>query len=88
MTISAPNSMYLTLNATFTNSIIFGSRSDEISLADFTFGMDPQAFDINFDRCIVRVDDLLDPEEGGYPNFLEEQCADCFNATTFDALFF
>jgi hypothetical protein len=75
------------LETAFQNCIIYGSRADEIILADFTFGQDPSAFDVAFDRCIVRVRDLLDPDKGGYPQFLQEQCATCINADFQDPLF-
>lgn len=75
------------LNANFRNSIIFGSRRDEISLSDFNGGMDPGSFNISLENCLVRVDELLDPEEGGYPDFLLSQCNPCINGTALDAIF-
>ncbi|MCB0642098.1 MAG: hypothetical protein KDC44_10680, partial [Phaeodactylibacter sp.] len=75
------------LNATFRNSILFGSRRDEISLIDFTDGMDPFSFGYLFDHCVVRVDELTDPDKGGYTEFFNQQCATCINGTSSDNLF-
>lgn len=58
------------LKARFKNSIIYGSRSDEIDLLNFD-GVD---FDYNFENCIVRVDDLL--EEDDTPDFFDH-CIPC-----------
>ncbi|MCB0704109.1 MAG: hypothetical protein KDC34_02325 [Saprospiraceae bacterium] len=68
------------LEASFRNSIIYGSRKDEVSLSDFTGGMEPDFYQISFSDCIVRVEDLLDPDKGGYPNFFEDFCTPCLNA--------
>jgi len=73
------------LSADFKNCIIFGSRGDEISLSDFENGAE---LDYNFENCIVRVDDLVDPmEEFSFPDFFDH-CNPCTNATTADAIFF
>ena len=58
------------LRAQFRNSIIFGSRSDEIDL----FDSGQAAFEYNFENCIVKVDDLLDEEDT--PNFFDN-CIPC-----------
>ena len=58
------------MNAQFKNSIIFGSRSDEIELQDF----DDAAFNYNFENCIVRVDDLVDEDDT--PDFFDN-CIPC-----------
>ncbi len=57
------------LNMSFTNSIIFGSSRDEISLVDAVGDQDPSFFNYHFENCVVRVDELLD--EGGHPDFFE-----------------
>ena len=70
------------------NSIVFGSRADEISLGDFTGGQEPSFFDLSMENTIVRVRDLIDPDElGSYPDFFTDICDPCFNATNQDALF-
>ncbi len=74
------------LYANFRNSIIFGSRRDEISLSDFTGENDPFDFNYTFTDCIVRVDELLDPENG-FPNFFDF-CNPCVDGDSGDALFF
>ncbi len=58
------------MNAQFKNSIIFGSRSDEIELQDF----DDAAFNYSFENCIVRVDDLVDEDDT--PDFFDN-CIPC-----------
>ena len=72
------------LYANFTNSIIFGSRRDEISLSDFD-PTNPFDFNYTFKDCIVRVDELLD-EENGFPDFFDF-CNPCIDAESSDALF-
>ncbi|MCO6493077.1 MAG: right-handed parallel beta-helix repeat-containing protein [Phaeodactylibacter sp.] len=75
------------LRARFRNCIFFGSRRDEVSLSDLYAGQNPNAFDVEFRNCIVRVDRLLDQQDGLYADFFEKQCATCINATRDDALF-
>ena len=58
------------LKVRFKNSIIFGSRSDEIEL----FNIEQTSFDYNFENCIVRVDDLVDEENT--PDFFDN-CIPC-----------
>jgi hypothetical protein len=67
------------LQASFRNSIIYGSRRDEIALSDFTLGNNPNLFQISMQHCIVKVDELLDPNKGGYPEFLQSTCNPCLN---------
>lgn len=58
------------LKATFKNSIVFGSRSDEIDL----FKPEGAAFDYSFENCIVRVDDLVGEDDT--PDFFDN-CIPC-----------
>ncbi len=58
------------LKVRFKNSIIFGSRSDEIEL----FNAEQAAFDYNFENCIVRVEDLVDEDDT--PDFFNN-CIPC-----------
>ncbi len=58
------------LRAQFKNSIIFGSRSDEIEL----FNASQAAFEYSFENCIVRVDDLVDEDDT--PDFFDN-CIPC-----------
>jgi hypothetical protein len=72
------------LIANFTNSIVFGSLSDVISLFDYSLGGDPSAFQYSFDHCIVKERDLTD----NFPDFFEPgNCDPCITATNSDALF-
>ncbi len=75
------------LNATFKNSIIFGSQNDELELSDITEGKDPLLFNIRFQDCIVRVQELLKFNNGQYANFLAQQCNPCLNGTRDSKLF-
>ncbi len=70
------------LNASFKNSIIFGSRKDEISL----FEIPDAEFNYNFENCLVRIDEL-DDEMGNHTDFFDH-CDPCINATTGDVVFF
>ncbi len=68
------------LNTSFKNTIVFGSRNDEIS-----FSKVPEAnFTYSFDHCIVAVDELDD--EGDFVDFFDH-CNNCINASRSDALF-
>lgn len=58
------------LKVNFKNSIIFGSRSDEIELTNFP----ESAFDYNFENCIVKVDDLVGEDDT--PDFFDN-CIPC-----------
>jgi len=73
---------FFDMNANFTNSIVFGSRKDEISL----FKVPEADLNYNFENCIVRVDEL-DDEEGNYTDFFDH-CDPCINATNGDVVFF
>lgn len=73
------------LFARFTNSIITGSRRDEISISDFGARTGAE-LDYNFTNCIVRVDELLDPDKGGHPDFFSF-CSPCTNSDSDDVLF-
>ncbi len=75
------------LNATFRNSIFFGSQRDEITLDDGFDGQEPDQFNVKFEDCIVRVDDLLEADEGAYSNFFVDQCSPCENGERTDILF-
>jgi hypothetical protein len=58
------------LRVRFKNSIIYGSRTDEIDL----FNVEQAAFDYNFENCIVKVKDLLDDD--ATPDFFDH-CNPC-----------
>ncbi len=72
------------LTANWRNSIIFGSRADEIDLFDVVGDQLPNFYNYDFENCIVRVDELTDEE--GYENFFDF-CNPCINAVPSDALF-
>ena len=75
------------LNATFKNSIIFGSKRDEISMTDGD-ECDPgvsSPMNYFFENCIVRVDELT--EQMGFENFFNF-CNPCQNGDNEDVIFF
>ncbi len=68
------------LRARFYNSIFSGSRSDQIALLAA-----PSAdFDYRFEHCLVRVRDLLRPNNT--PDFFDH-CQPCLNLSNTDSLF-
>ncbi len=69
------------LNATFTNCIISGSGDDEILYIDATQGDNPDAFNIKFNNCLVKIDELE-----GDPLF-ESVCQDCILIMQGDSIF-
>ncbi len=70
------------MNATFTNCIITGSRTDEINLSADCSDLPLNA---NFQNCVVRVNELLE----NYPDFFTNNCvsSSCFNYPTEEPLF-
>ncbi len=72
------------LNAQLRNCIIVGSRSDELSFFDRQCA-DGDAFNVSFENCIVRVDELLED----YPDFFSVNCINnsCFQYNSGDDLF-
>ena len=73
------------LTARFTNCIITGGDNDEIALDELSrtsFG--DEVFDVSFDHCAVRVDELLDADN--YPNFFDN-CTSCINLMSRDTTF-
>ena len=68
------------LDANFINSIVFGSRKDEISL----FKAVEANFNYNFQNCVVRVDELDD--EPPHDDFFNN-CDPCINGNNNTVLF-
>lgn len=75
------------LNAKFINCILFGSRRDQLILSDISQGQSPALFNVQFQNCIVRVDELLKEQNGLYKDFLGKQCLSCINGNGQDKLF-
>ena len=69
------------LDAEFINSIVFGSRKDEISM----FKADEANFTYNFKDCVVRVDELDD--EPPFEDFFSN-CDPCYNGDNNTVLFY
>jgi hypothetical protein len=70
------------LFARFQNCILFGSRSDQITLFDRL--NDPTQFDYELKNCIVRVKDLIKPT--AYPDF-PDHCQPCIFGDSQDTIF-
>lgn len=70
------------LSATIQNSIIFGSKKDEIVLADAAQGDDPFIFDVKIRNSVVRFEEGIEDEP--YTDFFEDECENCIagNADT------
>lgn len=62
------------LNANITNSIIYGTKKDELILSKA--GDDNSLFNFRFENCLVKVEDILKPNQ--FPNFFDN-CIDCLN---------
>lgn len=73
------------LNASFTNSIFYGSKKDEVILSDGLEGEQPDLFRYSFTNCIVRVDELID--EPAYADFFENHCNNCKNVEPNEVIF-
>lgn len=75
------------LNAAFRNCILFGSNRDELELSDFTGRQTPAQFNVSFENCIVKVDQLLTNANSDFQDFLTALCTDCINGKREDKLF-
>jgi hypothetical protein len=73
------------LAANFRNCIISGSRSDEITISEFTKATGAY-LNYSLRNCIVRVDELVQAGKGGFTDFFSH-CDPCINATRQDKLF-
>lgn len=69
------------LNVTFTNTIIVGSNDDEILFVDGTDGQDPETFNMSFQSCVVKIDELESDE------VFMNSCDNCISASLQDSLF-
>lgn len=76
------------LNAAFRNCIIFGSRRDALELGDLYAGQNPGFFNVGFQNCVVKVDQLLTQQSGLYANFLTNMCVPCIDGDRDTKLFF
>ncbi|MEM9835695.1 MAG: hypothetical protein AAF828_04295 [Bacteroidota bacterium] len=75
------------IRATIRNSILGGSRRDEIIFVDGTERMEPGFFDVSIENSVVRVEDLLTASNARYGDFFENFCTGCFNLDFGDPLF-
>ena len=56
-------------------------------MTDFYDGMNPLGLRLDFINCILKLEDLLDPEESGFDDFLGDYTVDCINVSFSDVLF-
>ncbi len=75
---------YNALNLRCFNSIIFGSRKDEIDPFDVVGDQLPNYFEYDFRNSIIKMDEVLEEEQ--FMNFLDN-CDPCINAPS-DAVIF
>lgn len=75
------------LKVSVVNSILSGSRRDQIQFADIFDRQDPGAFDVSISNAFVRVDDLLSTQDSLYGDFFETICNPCSTIEFFDPLF-
>ena len=75
------------LKVVIRNSVLFGSRRDQVLLADYAGRMDPDAFDVRLENCVVRTERLLTDNEGLYGDFFETICQACIDGSPRDPLF-
>lgn len=75
------------LFARFRNCIMAGSRGDQLSLSDYYERQSIFDFNVQFQNCAIRVDDLLTYNENFYGDFFESMCTDCIHLQGDEALF-
>ncbi len=78
---------FFPLNVSIENSILTGSRRDQIQLLDLFNREDPNAFQVGITNALVRVDDLLEIQDSLYSDFFETICSPCTQLEFFDPLF-
>ncbi len=75
------------LKASFTNSIIAGSRKDELVLRDNSLRENQALFDVKFDHCAIKVTELVTDEKSLYQDFFETLCQSCLKLESDSPLF-
>lgn len=73
------------LNASFRNCLIYGSDRDEMELSDASQGQTAGIFNVKFENCVVKVQDLI--ARGQFVNFLGGICDPCINGKSTDKVF-
>lgn len=68
------------------NSILSGSRADELLFANGT-PEEPIGFQVIIENSVVKVDQLLEQQEGLYADFFETICSGCYNLMSSDPLY-
>lgn len=75
------------LKAYFTNSIIAGSRKDELVLKDISNRENQGLFDVKFDHCAIKITELITDQESLYLDFFETLCQFCLKLESDTPLF-
>ncbi len=75
------------MRLTVRNSILAGSRADEVVFIDGTDREEPNFFQADIRNSVVRVNELLSAREGLWSDFFETICTDCYNFQARDPLF-
>lgn len=75
------------MRLTVRNSILVGSRADEIAFIDGTSRREPALFQATIRNSVVRVNELLTAREGLWSDFFDAICTDCYNFRARDPLF-
>ncbi len=73
----------LPLNLEMINCVITGNQKDEITFID-GIQSGPSGFYFDLDHCLVRIDDLLQPDQ--WPDF-RDYCRQCLEVSPNDRLF-
>ncbi|MEM7574564.1 MAG: hypothetical protein AAF433_16790 [Bacteroidota bacterium] len=69
------------------NSILAGSRSDEIIFIDGFNRADPTLFRVDIQNSVVRVSDNFTGEDSDWTDFFDNLCTGCYNLQSGDPLF-
>ncbi len=75
------------ITARIRNSLLVGSRRDEIILVDGFERMEPTFFDVQISNSVVEVSDLIDGMNTQYADFFTTICSGCYDLQTNDPLF-
>lgn len=75
------------LKASFTNSIIAGSRKDELVLKDISLRENQSLFDVNFDHCALKITEVITDEKSLFQDFFESLCESCLKLENDTPLF-
>ncbi|MEY4134393.1 MAG: hypothetical protein RL386_743 [Bacteroidota bacterium] len=75
------------MNALFRNCIFYGSQKDQLRFNDVSGGEPSSMFNVKFENCIVRVEELLKAQHPRFSRFFQEMGTDCINGKPTDKIF-